>query len=784
MGVTWRKIWRDLWLNKARTALVVLSIAVSVFAVGMIVGAYGIMCGCMEEDHQAWVPIHISLWGWCTEEAKEAVLRDPDVVEAERMVEGSVRWRLESETDWRDGDLYAREDYEDLRIGLLKLVEGDWPEGRVLAVERLSAEHYDVPIGSTIVVQVGQREHRLKVGGIVRDPGVEFVPQFGGDATFYATPDAVTWLTQASYNRIDVRIRDHTIDRAVDVADRVRERWDLMGLPRGGVWVRDPGEHWFQESLDTLLTILVVSGALSLALSAFLIVNTLSAIIAQQVWQIGVMKAVGATGWRVMCVYLMVALVYGGLALPLAIPSAAVCAFWLAEWGLGFANVVPGSFQAVPRAIVVQVAVGLAVPVLAALVPVMGGARITPHKAISTYGLGGRFGRGPLDRLIGRLRRLPRPMALSLRNTFRHKARVALTLLTLALGGAMFMSVMSVELSCDNTVETLINDFGHDVTAWFNGWYRVERLLKVTRNVPGVAKAEVWKRWGTMMELESGEKRYVALLGLPPESEIANLRVVEGRALLPDDANAILLSYQVADEEGIQVGDEITIYLGDDEETIWTVVGIVVNAEDFSFVSFDALSRETDTSNYGWNVAVVFDNGSPAFHQQVIRDLRTVYAANRLEATYFWSAEDERESIREPFRAILYVLLVMAMLAALVGSIGLMGTMSINVVERTREIGVMRATGATSAKIASIFVVEGVLLGVLSWLLAVPFSYPGGRLFSDLVGQTLNLPFDFSYSVGGVAVWLLIVIVLSTLASLWPALRATRVSVREALAYE
>jgi putative ABC transport system permease protein len=119
-----------------------------------------------------------------------------------------------------------------------------------------------------------------------------------------------------------------------------------------------------------------------------------------------------------------------------------------------------------------------------------------------------------------------------------------------------------------------------------------------------------------------------------------------------------------------------------------------------------------------------------------------------------------------------------------VGSIGLMGTMSINVVERTREIGVMRATGATSAAIAGVFVTEGVLLGVLSWLIAVPFSHPGGRLFSDLVGQTMHLPFDYSYSVVGVVAWLVIVIALSTLASLWPALRATRVSVREALAYE
>jgi len=107
------------------------------------------------------------------------------------------------------------------------------------------------------------------------------------------------------------------------------------------------------------------------------------------------------------------------------------------------------------------------------------------------------------------------------------------------------------------------------------------------------------------------------------------------------------------------------------------------------------------------------------------------------------------------------------------------------VVERTREIGVMRAIGASSLAIVGMFVVEGMMVGALSWLLAMPLSYPGARLFSDLIGEILlEMPLDFKYSVNGVVFWLLIVSVISALASLWPALRATKVSVREALAYE
>jgi ABC-type lipoprotein release transport system permease subunit len=120
-----------------------------------------------------------------------------------------------------------------------------------------------------------------------------------------------------------------------------------------------------------------------------------------------------------------------------------------------------------------------------------------------------------------------------------------------------------------------------------------------------------------------------------------------------------------------------------------------------------------------------------------------------------------------------------------VGSIGLMSALSINVVERTREIGARRAIGATAATMVGVFVVGGVPVGALSWLLAFPLSAPAACALSSVVGQAIvQIPLDSAYSATGAPLWLLIVVLLSTLASLAPALRATRVSVCEWLAYE
>jgi putative ABC transport system permease protein len=787
MNMVWRKVCRGLAHNKARTLLVALSIAVGVFAVGVVFGGYSVISDCLAEENEAWVPIHMTFWGWPFDRAvEEIVLREPDIAGVERLVDSSFRWKLEGEADWRDADLYAREDYEAQRMGLVNLWEGDWPMDRTLVVERMTARHLNVSVGTTIIVEVGQRERRLPVVGVIRDSFAD-PPQFGATPQFFATPETVTWLNGDGFNRIDVRMTTYNSpEDARAVIDQLAERIERAGksINVWGNWLRDPDEHWFQEDVDTVYVILLVLGALSLGLSVFLIVNTMNAIISQQVWQIGVMKVVGATFGRVVRIYLATALICGGLALLLAVPLGVVAAHFLARWILDIVNVPLETMRVVPLAIGVQIVVGLVVPLLAALAPVIGGARITAHRAISSYGLGGGFGRGWFDRLIGKIRRLPRPMTLSLRNTFRRKARVLLTLATLALGGVMFIMVMSVAVSLDNTIETLLHDFGSDVMVRMNRYYRVSRLVNVTESLPGVVEAEVWNRYGVMLKLPGGGERYTGIWGLPADSEIFNPRIVNGRFLLPGDGRAIVLNHKIATDEGIRVGDEVRFDI-QDEETVWTVVGLILNSERDSFVPFEAIAQEFGSVNRGSRVWVVSDEHDAVSHQQLIREMHKVYAANNLEVHEYETTEEARQDQRGGFDIVIYLLLFMAILAAIVGSLGMMGTMSINVIERQREIGVMRAAGATSVAITGIFVGEGVLLGVVSWLFAAPLSFPSARLFSDVVGETLQgNAFDFVYSVNGLFLWLAIVILLSALASLWPALQATRVSVREALAYE
>ncbi len=790
MSIIWHKVWRDLWNNKLRTLLVILSTAVGVFALGLIFGSSSVMRARMTESHRESNAPHLEFYtSWVDREIVETVQRERGVAYTEGETRTSFQWKLEGEADWRDGTVIARADYDDQFMYPIELLDGQWPDRRELAVERMSSSHFDLPIGTTILAKVGEREYPVLITGIVRHPYTP-PPQLNmGNATFCATLDVVAWITgqEEGYNTLNVRLESFSQEAAEEAAGRIKDRLERMGVGVGFWNVVDPDVHWAQDMLDTVFIILGVLGGLSLGLSGFLIINTMNAIIAQQIWQIGVMKAVGATTGRVVRIYLTTALIYGLLSLLLAVPAGGAGAHLLSAGMLDLFNVPIGSFRMMPTWVLIQVAIGLIVPLLAALAPVIGGARISVHQAISNYGLGGKFGRSVLDRLIGRIRRLPRPVTLSLRNTFRRKARVALTLLALTIGGVMFIMVLSVGASFRNTIDVLLDDFGFDVFVVFDRRYRVERLLEVGESVPGVTRVEVWDVRQSTMEKANGEEISGQLWGVPDDSRMFTPRIVSGRALLPQDGRAILLNNKIAVDEGIRVGDVVTLTV-DGRELTWTVVGTIVNLnnnQQDNFVPYDALAREVGNVNRTAFVMIMTERQDASTHKRLVEDLRAAYTAHRIKTAYFQSSGELREQIGSQFDVITYLMLAMAILAAIVGSMGLMGTMSINVVERAREIGVMRAIGATSLNVAGIFVAEGMLIGVLSWLLAVPFSYPGAYAFSSTIGkQLLELPLDFKYPLSALVLWVVVVLVLSALASLWPALRATRISVRESLAYE
>jgi putative ABC transport system permease protein len=129
--------------------------------------------------------------------------------------------------------------------------------------------------------------------------------------------------------------------------------------------------------------------------------------------------------------------------------------------------------------------------------------------------------------------------------------------------------------------------------------------------------------------------------------------------------------------------------------------------------------------------------------------------------------------------------LTLAALLAVVGGLSLAGTMSLNVLERTREIGIIRSVGAAGPDVTQIVIIEGVFVGLLSWLLAAVLAYPIGYVMSVTVGISfIKSPLVYGFAPAGILLWLLVVVILSIVASVIPARTASKLVVREALAFE
>jgi putative ABC transport system permease protein len=135
---------------------------------------------------------------------------------------------------------------------------------------------------------------------------------------------------------------------------------------------------------------------------------------------------------------------------------------------------------------------------------------------------------------------------------------------------------------------------------------------------------------------------------------------------------------------------------------------------------------------------------------------------------------------------MIYVfLIVMSAIIGGVGGLGLMTTMSLNVQERRREMGVMRALGATPRIVCLMIVAEGLAIGVLSWTIAALLAWPVSKGIGNLLVKVLfRGGLDFSFEPVGLVIWMILSILLSGGASFLPAWKASRVTVREALAYE
>ncbi|HRV92848.1 MAG TPA: FtsX-like permease family protein, partial [Anaerolineae bacterium] len=210
----------------------------------------------------------------------------------------------------------------------------------------------------------------------------------------------------------------------------------------------------------------------------------------------------------------------------------------------------------------------------------------------------------------------------------------------------------------------------------------------------------------------------------------------------------------------------------------------VVPESDAVYAPQAAIFRATTKHNVGQVLLVRTHPATPATAAAVTAQLKDMFEHRHWEVDDTQTIYEDRSFFDNFFAQYLGMLFGLAFIMAIVGGIGLTGSLSISVVERTKEIGVMRAIGAKTPVLMLMFILEGVLQGLVSWLVAVPVSFVVGRPLANVVGQAMfSVNLDYQYDLQAVLMWLGLVVVIAILASIMPARSAVSISVRESLAY-
>jgi putative ABC transport system permease protein len=797
IGVRWRKVWRDVATRPGRSALTVLAMATGIFQITTMLYTYALLQPELTSMYGRTRPASATLYLDAADDSVVDVVRAvPGVAAAEARPVVIARALVRGAGGDAGGDewvplvLFVVRDFDRLQRDTFRPDGGAWPPGPGdVLLERSALQVAKVVAGDSLRVRrTGEEDGAVHVAGTVWAAGL--APAW----MEHQIPGFVAWnstLRGGASESAQIRIvADHPLDEGAihEAADRAKRALEARGHEVTRVVVPIPGKHPHADQMAAFLFLLLSFGVLSFALSAVLVASTTQALMAEQVKQVGVMKAIGGTDRQVAGLYLAHVALLAALALAIGVPLGlwAGRGYALFSAGILNADIVRDGFPV--WVVLVAVAGGLLVPLLVALGPVARAARITVREALGDEGGAGAAatGTGGLARALADAAWLPRPLAFSLRATLGRRGRLAVTVGMLALGGAAFLSALNV---ADAWIRAVNADFSrrrYDLTVVLAASQRITAVDSLLAGVEGVERTEYWSSAQPYLV----DRRGVAgsptvVLGLPPETRLLALPITSGRWLAPGEVEgAVVYNALVGSHGALAVGVTVRVRL--DEATYgFPVRGVVkelapmgtIYVPRAKLLAIAGLPGERTRT-----VRIVTARHDDAAQRGAARRVEAAFRDAGIEVSSIQRMEDAKQGILDHLVIILSILTMASTVVVVVGVLGLTSALALGVVQRTREFGVLSAIGATPGAVARVVWFEALALGALGWAASLVIALPISWALESIVGNIFfRAPLEFYVSPVAAAAWLGIALVLASIASLAPARRAAGLSVREAL---
>lgn len=803
-----KKLLRDLWLTRWRTLAMVVAIGVGLAGFNAVLGAYSVLTRELGQAYRETQPASATLeLDSVSEQLLQSVRARPEVAEAVRRRTVHARFRKDGGASYDRALIFVIDDFGDLPVAKLGRERGAWPPppGTVL-LERSALPVIGGDVGDGFWLKTPRgRPQRVTISGVVHEPAL--APANTEQAIYaYVTEETLIGLgAEPGFDEIRVLVSGATGDRdhIENVARRLSTWIESQQLARvRGIQVPPPLTHPHQTQMTAVLVLLLIFSAVVLVLSSVLAASLIATLMARQVREIAIMKTVGARAAGILRDYVLaievIAVAAVALAWPLGRLGAEACARAVAQ----LLNFDLASVEQPGWVVMVQLGVGLCVPLLVALPSIWRSSRTTVREALADYGVSGDgFGKGRLDAWLARVGGERTALVFALRNVVRRRRRFLLAFALLSAAGGAFIGARSAAQTWDGMTQSLYASRHYDLEVRFDGPERMAPLVERLARLPGVGAVEAW---GAVPTVPAQAGRFPVgttypdashgsqtLLAPPVDSTLFDVNVRQGRRLESDDRGRVVINQVFPGAARIEIGDELPLMVAGHQQRLVVVgkieeVGMAATAYVNPETLRDMLSKGTALSDRSQSQSQLRIAAAPGYGGEdlprLAQDVDRVLTQSGAGVQSIVPLAVFENAVAAHFDLLVRALLALAVLTGIVGALGLSTSMSANIIERTRELGVLRAIGARSGQVLRVVVLEGVCVGLLSVLGAIALGASLALAVSEVIGQmSFRLSLPLTFSVTALVLWTMAVVVLAVVATAIPARAALRMTVRRAL---
>lgn len=787
-GTLLHKAFTDVTRRKTRTLGVVLGIVIGVFgltAITMFQDTYfGALAYTNAEVKQADITFDVQA---VAPTLAPQLLAVPNVQSVTFQTIAQTSWHIQQAPGSIFLVIVGLDDPAHINVNAFQLLSGRAPGPGEIVLESGDRGIQSFALGDAITVDTPQGSAQLRVVGIAHTRGAGN-PASKGSALGYMSQQGLAQLLHIQASNI-IQIRVHDTAQAQITQARLRNvlQTNRVAIVSSELHTDSVGSNQLLANLFMLLRFLSI---VAIVVSCFLVINTITTLLAEQISIIGTMKAIGGTQSVIFMSYLLSVGLYAIVGTLVGLFCGIAGGYALARKLTDIHNLDPGAFSLPLDVLALGLAAGLLTPILAALLPLWSGTHITVRDAISAYGVSSVEvdTHSRLRQSIGeQLAWIPQTIWLGLRIVFRKRGRAILTILALTLSGTTFLAIANATYAIDTQVAKRYENYHFDVKVnqvsgtpeeetHFQNW-----VLTVpdVRHIERSGTIQISTQWGN-----------VDLSGVDEETKTYHPVLVAGRWFLPQERQVLLLSEDFASQAGLHVGEAIT-FSAQEQAATWKIIGII---HDPNVSLGSSGSAVTTSENLNAVVGLPSEAGVQWYLQARDSSPATVDAlARRLNAILnqgggamqfvVTPVQQVIQSSQNEFSDLYTMFYVVALVIALVGVLSLYSTLTSSVLERRREIGIWRSMGASGRRIACVFWIEGLTLGMLAWGAGLLCSMPLAYGFLQLLGFLLiHAPFTFDPWL--FVTMLIAILVITLIASLSPMVRAARIKIVDLLRYE